>query len=85
MLINLDRIFVRAIINLILVVSFHFSILYSLIPIRIFYAIKTKSHFIFEGTTVTIDGVKLSTYLLPESLLALVIALLLTHFINKKL
>lgn len=85
MLINIDKPFTRAIVNLILIVSFYFSILYSLIPFRSLYAIKTKSHFIFEGTSVTIDGIKQSIFLLPESALAFVIALLLTHFINKKL
>lgn len=85
MYISLDKPFTRAIVKLILIVSFHFTILYSLIPIRTFYAIKTKSHFIFEGTSISINGFKQSIFLLPESLLALVIALLLTHFISKKL
>ncbi len=85
MYINLDKPFIRAIVNLILIVSFHFTILYSLIPIRTFYAIKIKSHFIFEGTSVTLNGFKQSIFLLPESALALVIALLFTYFINKKL
>lgn len=85
LMININRPITRAIVNLILIISVHFSILYSLIPIRALYAMKTKSHFIFEGFSVTIDGIKQFTFLLPESALALVIALLFTHFINKKL
>ncbi len=85
MYINIDKPFTRAIVIIFLIFSFHFSILLSLIPIRTVYSIKTETHFIFEGTSVTINGFKQSIFLLPESAFALVIALLLTHYINKKL
>jgi hypothetical protein len=88
MFIDVNKPFIRAIVNIILVISFHFSILYAFIPLRILYVITLNSgdtHFIYEGFSVTVNGIKQSTFLLPESALALVLALLLTHYINKKL
>jgi len=47
MFINIDRPFTIVIVNLILIVSFHISILYSLIPLRTFLCCQYKKSFYF--------------------------------------